>query len=168
MLESTIEELKAFSLNKIEEGIRQHELFKGDKAPEKGKIVYLIHDKTQLDKCKKIQKMLEKSGYEVINSNFKGSPDEIRAQHSSNLKRCDASLIYYGNENEEWIKSKQKDLLKSLGLGREKPISPQAILIENESQMDESLALGHNALILQSDKSFSSKVMEPFLSQLEK
>jgi hypothetical protein len=36
------------------------------------------------------------------------------------------------------LKSKQKELLKSLGLGREKPISPQAILIENEIQLKES------------------------------
>ena len=76
-------------------------------------------------------------------------------------------IAYYGNRNEDWVKSKQKDLVKSLGLGRDKPISPQAILIENESQLDESLQLDKNALILQSSKRFSAKIMEPFLAQLK-
>jgi hypothetical protein len=88
--------------------------------------------------------------------------------HNENLRKCDATLIYYGKENEEWVKSKQQDLLKSLGLGRDKPISPQAILIENESQLDESLGLDEKALILQSSKRFTPKIMEPFLAQLEK
>ena len=104
----------------------------------------------------------------MITSDFSGNPDEIRIRHNENLKRCDASLIYYGHENEDWIRSKQKDLLKSAGLGREKPISPQAVLIENEAQLDESMKLDNKAIILQNSKRFSAKVMEPFLAQLEK
>ena len=118
-------------------------------------------------KCKKIEDFLITNGFEVITSDFKGNPDEIRIKHNDNLRKCDATLIYYGNRNEDWVKSKQKDLVKSLGLGREKPISPQAILIENESQLDESLQLDKNALILQSSKRFSAKIMEPFLAQLK-
>jgi hypothetical protein len=110
---------------------------------------------------------LEKNGYQVITSNFEGNPDDIRTKHNDNLKRCDATLIYYGNENEGWIKSKQKELLKSLGLGREKPISPQAILIENESQLKDSLGIDEKAIILQGQNQFSPKIMEPFLAKLK-
>jgi hypothetical protein len=53
-------------------------------------------------------------------------------------------------------------------LGREKPISPQAVLIENEAQLDESMKLDNKSIILQNSKRFSAKVMEPFLAQLEK
>ena len=128
----------------------------------------MIHDKLEAGKCKKIESFLLNSGYDVITSDFEGNPDEIRTRHNDNLRRCDATLIYYGNENEEWIRSKQKDLLKSLGLGRDKPISPQAILIENESQLNESLGLDQKALVLQSGKRITAKMMEPFLTQLEK
>jgi len=165
LLETTIEELKAFVINKISDEIDQHERLTGSKK--EGKIIYLIHDQSEAKKIKKIENFLLTNGYEVIATDFTGNPDEIRTRHNDNLRRCDATLIYYGKENEEWIRSKQKDLLKSLGLGRDKPISPQAILIENESQLDESLGLDENALILQSSKKFTPKIMEPFLAQLE-
>lgn len=168
LLETTIEELKAFVIHKIQSELDHHEKFTGNKKVDKGKIIYLIYDQSEAKKCKKIESYLTTNGYEVITSDFSGNPDENRTRHNDNLKRCDASLIYYGNENEEWIRSKQKDLLKSLGLGRDKPISPQAILIENESQLDESLGLDEKSIILQSSKRFSPKIMEPFLAQLEK
>ena len=166
LLETTIEELKAFVINKIKDELDQYQRLTGTKK--ESKIIYLIHDQSEAKKIKKIEKFLQTNGYEVIVSDFSGNPDELRTRHNDNLKKCDASLIYYGKENEEWMRSKQKDLLKSLGLGRDKPISPQAILIENESQLDESLGIDENALILQSAKRFTPKVMEPFLAQLEK
>lgn len=58
--------------------------------------------------------------------------------------------------------------MKSLGLGRNKPISPQAILIENETQLNEVLGMDNKAMILHSNNSFSPKVIEPFLAQLAK
>jgi hypothetical protein len=167
LLETSIEELKAFVINKINDEIVQHQKFSKTAGIESEKIVYLIHDQEVSGKCKKIKDYLITNGYKVITSDFKGNPDEIRTKHNDNLRKCDATLIYYGNTNEDWVKSKQKDLVKSLGLGREKPISPQAILIENESQLDESLKLDKSALILQSSKRFSTKIMEPFLAQLK-
>ncbi|MCK5701731.1 MAG: hypothetical protein KAI29_11280, partial [Cyclobacteriaceae bacterium] len=167
LLETSIEELKAFVINKIQDSIGHHEGIYGGKKPEKGKIIYLINDKNEARKCKKIENFLEKNGYEVITSNYKGNPDEIRNRHNDNLRNCDATLIYYGKESEEWIKSKQKDLLKSLGLGRDKPINPQAIIIENESQLDDILGLDKSAIILQAHKRFTPKDMEPFLAKLE-
>ncbi|MCG8308440.1 MAG: hypothetical protein MI975_13685 [Cytophagales bacterium] len=167
LLETTIEELKTFVINKIHEELNKRRQLTGSGDKERNKIIYLIYDKSEAHKCKKIENYLLSNGYEVISSNFSGNPDEIRTKHNEYLRKCDAALIYYGNENEEWMKSKQKDLLKSLGLGRKKPINPQAILIENESQLDESLGLNEKAMILQSHKRFSPKVIEPFLARLE-
>jgi len=166
LLETTIEELKAFVINKIEERRKNHDKVYGASKEER-KLIYLIHEKNDSLKCKKIEDYLEKNGYDVITSNFEGNPDDIRSRHNDNLKRCDATLIYYGHDNEGWIKSKQKELLKSLGLGREKPISPQAILIENEAQLSESLGIEDEAMILQNQKRFSVKVIEPFLEKLK-
>ncbi len=167
LLESSIEELKTFVINKIDKSLDQHERIYGGKKQENKKIIYLIHDKSESKKCNKIREYLENSGYEVITSDFEGNPNEIRIRHNDNLKKCDAALISYDGENEDWIKSKQKDLMKSLGLGRKKPISPQAILVEDESQLNEILGIGQKALILQDKKKFTPKVMEPFLIQLE-
>ncbi len=167
LLESSIEELKAFVINKIDNDLENHAKIFGGQKFDKEKIIYLIHDQSEVNKCKKIETLLNKNGYDVILSEFEGNPDEIRNKHNENLKRCDATLIYYGKENDGWIKSKQNDLLKSLGLGRDKPISPQAIIIENESQLDESLGIDKGSLILQSQKRFTPNVIEPFLAKLK-
>ena len=167
LLETTIEELKAFVIYKIQVGKSHHEQIIGSKKPDAGKIIYLINDKSEAIKCKKIEDYLKRSGYEVITSSFNGDPDEIRTRHNDNLRKCDDTLIYYGRENEGWIKSKQNDLLKSLGLGRNKPINPQAIIIENESQLDDILGIDKKALILQTHKRFTPKDMDPFLAKLK-
>ncbi len=164
LLETTIEELKAFTINKLEKG---KETLGLTPTHPKGKIIYLIYDKTENKKCKKIVSYLEKHGYEVLTSIFEGDPDSIRNVHNDYLKRCDATLIYYGKTNEDWMKSKLKDLLKVLGMGRDKPISPQAILIEDERQLDESLGIDKEALILKNTGDFSPKIIEPFLSKLD-
>ena len=167
LLETPLEELKAFVIKKIQEGVSEYNRFYKKEEAEKRKIIYLIYDKSEAQKCKKIHDYLIKSGYDVITSDFEGTPDEIRIKHNDSLKRCDATLIYYGNDNEEWIRSKQKDLMKSLGLGREKPIFPQAILVENSSQLEDILNPDKEALILQNTKRFSVKVIEPFLEKLK-
>jgi hypothetical protein len=91
----------------------------------------------------------------------------LRATHAENLKKCDATLIYYGRENERWIRSKQKELLKSMGMGRIKPMGPQAILIENEFQLNKSLKLNEEAMILHGSEVFSPEIIEPFLEKLK-
>jgi hypothetical protein len=82
------------------------------------------------------------------------------------LRICDATIIYGRNKGEDWVKSKYKDLLKSLGLGRSKPISPQAILVENEQKIEDFLGLSDNALVLHNSGSVTDEVMKPFLNQL--
>lgn len=64
------------------------------------------------------------------------------------------------------MKSKFKDMLKSLGLGREKPISPQAILVEDEYQLDELIGMSKEALVIQKSGRITQKDIEPFLSKL--
>ncbi len=53
----------------------------------------------------------------------------IREDHVENLKMCNAAIIYYGNANEIWLRSKTRDFLKVNGYGREKPLSVKAIYI---------------------------------------
>ncbi len=165
LLETSLEELKAYALNKIEEGVLKHQKLSGEHKID-SKVIYLIHERADIEKCTQIKEYLVKKGFDVILSNFDGNPDDIRITHNENLKKCDAALIYYANNNEGWIKSKQKEILKSLGLGRHRPISPQAILVENEMQLNESIGIDENAMILQNSREFSPQIMEPFLSKL--
>lgn len=166
LLETNIEELKVFISNKLDRE-RENEEYAIYTRDKKNKVIYLICDKEDNKKCKPLENYLYKCGYEVVASNFEGSPEAVREQHNENLKKCDATLIYYAGDNEKWMKSKLQDLLKSLGLGRNKPISPQAIFIDSDEKFDEIIDLKKDTLVLQNQGKFSPKTLDPFLARLE-
>jgi len=166
LLETNIEELKVFISNKLERQ-KEEEEFAVYTNEKKNKVIYLICDKEDNKKVKPLEKYLNKCGYDVIASDFEGTPDEVRIQHNNNLKKCDATLIYYAGDNEKWMKSKLQDLLKSLGLGRNKPISPQAIFIDSVEQLEEQVEVKTDTMVLQNKGRFSPKSLDPFLERLE-
>ncbi len=165
LMETGVEELKTYILEKLS-GHQYTESSKSTNAAPESKIIYLICDKEGLSQCSTIKEMLELGGHRVLLSKLEGNPNEIRHEHNQNLKTCDATLIYCKNTNDEWVRSKVKDLLKSLGLGREKPINPQAIIVDNESKIEEMLGLSDDALVLHNSGVITADVIEPFLTKL--
>jgi hypothetical protein len=165
ILEVGIEELKEFIIGKIFKTGNELNVSINTSQTEH-KSIYLICDKKGYRQCEEIKTFLEQMGHEVLLSKFDGNPEEVRLSHSVNLKKCDAALMYCGKNNEEWMRSKFKDILKSLGLGREKPISPQAILVEDEFQLDEIVGLSKEALVIQRSGKDTQEAIEPFLSKL--
>jgi hypothetical protein len=92
-------------------------------------IVYLICDVLDLEDIKPLEDYLFSKGYEVVLPIFEGEESMIREDHVENLKMCNAAIIYYGNANEIWLRSKTRDFLKINGYGREKPLAVKAIYI---------------------------------------
>ncbi len=92
-------------------------------------IVYLICDVLDLEDIKPLEDHLFSKGYEVVLPIFEGEESMIREDHVENLKMCNAAIIYYGNANEIWLRSKTRDFLKINGYGREKPLAVKAIYI---------------------------------------
>src|SRR5690606_28442474 len=107
------EELKGFISNRISNyrsRVRESEGY--DKTK---KVIYLICDTNEAKKYRHIEKFLNDNGFDVISSNFEGSPDEIRNRHMQNLRQCDGTLIYFSGDNSNWMKSKLLDISKALG-----------------------------------------------------
>lgn len=96
-------------------------------------IVYLICDVLDLDDIKPLEDYLFNQGYEVVLPIFEGEESMIREDHVENLKMCNAAIIYYGNANEIWLRSKTRDFLKINGYGREKPLALKAVYISGPS-----------------------------------
>ncbi len=165
LLESNIEELKGFISNKITE-YRASETEVSSKK-KSTKVIYLICNKSEREKSKPIEKFLNSNGYKVITSIFEGSPNEIRTEHFKNIRRCDATLLYYGGSNENWMKSKLQDLSKSLGFDSERPAAPQAVIIDSEKKFDDLFASRRNTMVLYSKGESTEKSLEPFLAQLQ-
>ncbi|MCC5932556.1 MAG: hypothetical protein JJU28_25145 [Cyclobacteriaceae bacterium] len=170
ILECSIEEFKSFLLKSVSQLINGGSI-KDDvvKQDYNGKLVYLIFDQDDHDKAFEIRDLLMKNGHKVILSDFQGTPEEVRSKHNESLKYCDATLIYHGNDNDRWVKSKLKDLAKALGLGREKPIFPQAIITDDSDLNIDTTTAPFETLILQKqDNQLDNNFLGPFLASLNK
>jgi len=166
ILECPIETLKGFIISKIKENQKRHEpaLLTGD---DKKKSIYLICDITERDECTPISDFLEGKGFEVIFSNFDGELLQIRDRHIKNLQECDGTLIYYGKNNENWVKSKLFDSVKALGLGRSKDKNPTAIIVDSNKKVDLDLYFDMENLILLKNQKVNKSSFKSFLNQLE-
>jgi hypothetical protein len=91
--------------------------------------VYLICDMTDIDAIKPLEDYLFDHGCEVVIPIFEGDESQIREDHVENLKMCDAVIIFYGNANELWLRSKMRDFMKINGYGRTKPLQAKAVYL---------------------------------------
>ncbi len=167
VLEIPIEELKNFINNLVEERNQSNEtssLFDTGKR----KKIYFICSKNEYDQCEPIGELLEEEGYEIVYSNFEGELIKIRDQHNRHLKECDGTLIYYGNNSENWVKSKLFDSVKAMGMGREKDKNPTAVIVDSNKKVDLDLYLDSDKLILYKGKQITKEAFKSFLSQLNK
>ncbi len=98
-------------------------------SEKKAKLIYLICDMQDMDLIKPLEDVLYDNGHEVVIPIFDGEESQIREDHIENLKICDAVIIFYGNANELWLRSKMRDFLKISGYGREKPLDIKAVYI---------------------------------------
>jgi hypothetical protein len=166
VLEIPIEELKGF-INaliswRIEAWEKSAVITKNRK-----KSIYFICDEQQRKQCTPIGKMLESQGYSVVFSNFEGELLTIRNRHLKNLNECDGTIIYYGNNNQNWVKSKLIDSVKALGMGRIKGSNPTAIIVDSEKQIDLDLYFETDKLMYLKNDKVTKETFEPFLSRLE-
>jgi hypothetical protein len=132
-------------------------------------LIYLIHDKRDGAQSKDIEKYLIAQGYKVVSPTYEGDLVDLRYIHQENLRRCDASIIFFGSSNEDWIKTKLQDLLKAPGFGRIKPLQAKAVYIQGEKEgVDLDQFEKNNAMVLGKNGSFSPDHLKPFINKLAK
>jgi len=166
ILDCPIETLKSYIFGKINEyDSMQDQVFAPSK--ETSKSIYLICDKSDRKECEPITSFLEEKGYKVKYSNFDGPILQLRDDHIKNLKECDGTLIYHGKNNENWVKSKLFDSVKSLGLGRNKEKNPTAIIVDSNKKIDLDLYFDRENLIVFKDQKVNKTAFKSFLNQLE-
>lgn len=130
-------------------------------------IIYLITDKGDLKHSEPLQEYLKGEGFRVVSPSYEGDLIDIRYIHQENLRRCDASIIYFGEATEEWIKTKLKDLLKAPGFGRNKPMKAKAVYLGGNKDVDLGIYKKNNALILGNNGVFKPDDLSPFLDRLK-
>ncbi|MEQ9467848.1 MAG: DUF4062 domain-containing protein [Ekhidna sp.] len=139
-----------------------------EKKDEKTKMIYLIADKRDVNEIDDIQTYLKKQGFNVVSPSYEGDLVDLRYIHQENLRRCDASIIYFGQATEEWIKTKLQDLLKAPGFGREKPLTAKAVYFKGQKDVDMEHYKKNNAMVLGNNGgTFNPDHLKPFLTKME-
>jgi hypothetical protein len=131
-----------------------------------GTVVYVMFDRLDRDKVKPIIEYLTKKGLHVVTSLYDGDLIDLRYLHQENLRRCDATFIYYGGSSIEWIKTKLQDILKAPGFGRVKSMRVNAVYLEDKSKFEKNNIKTNDAMIL-GDGDFKPDSIELFLTKLE-
>lgn len=168
VLQISLQELKSIIREELVTGgrFKKKEIANLEQLPEDGSLVYFIYDKLDREGAKPIETYLKEKGVNVVSSIFEGDLVDLRYLHQENLRRCDASLIYYGNSSEDWIKTKLQDLLKAPGFGRVKPFKVRAVYIGDKSKANTESIEKNKAMVL-GDGAFTPQTIEPFLAKLE-
>ncbi|MBC6409316.1 MAG: DUF4062 domain-containing protein [Ekhidna sp.] len=140
----------------------------GRKEDDQAKMIYLIADKRDIKQIDKLQDYLKKKGFHVVSPSYEGDLVDLRYIHQENLRRCDASIIYFGEATEDWIKTKLQDLLKAPGFGRKKPLKAKAVYFDGQKDVDLEHYKKNNALVLGNNGGFfTPEHLKPFLTKIK-
>ena len=172
VLQIPLQELKSIVRDELVTGGRfktKREIkgFEPAEKEEESKMIYLIADKRDVRSINQLREYLEAQGYNVVSPSYEGDLVDLRYIHQENLRRCDASIIYYGDATEEWIKTKLQDLLKAPGFGRDKPMEAKAVYFNGKKDVDLEHYKRNNAMVLGNDGSdFAPEFVRPFLTKI--
>jgi TIR domain len=91
--------------------------------------IYLMCDEPDSNTVSVVENYLFDKRYEVILPPSDGDGGRVLQLHKDSLLVCDATLIYYGNSNESWYRSKLIDLIKAKVWGRTTPMLCKGVFI---------------------------------------
>jgi hypothetical protein len=103
----------------------------------------------------------------VILPAFEGDETELREDHESNLRDCDALLIFYGSAGELWLRRKIGEVSKSAAMGRTKPILATGVCMAPPMTAAKGRFRTHQAMIIPMPEGFRVEAVAAFLAKLE-
>ncbi|QDL10664.1 hypothetical protein DP113_24570 [Brasilonema octagenarum UFV-E1] len=124
LLQTSLEELKTIIKDKLNSKPQPPKEVIAEDGPLR---VYLICDQRDLEAIAPLDDYLYNQGFEVILPLFEGDEAQVRQDHQEQLQMCDAVIIYCGNIQELWLRTKLGDLRKIYGYGRSKPMLAKGI-----------------------------------------
>lgn len=98
--------------------------------------IYLISEEEAVGSVDQLYSTLALSGLKVYTMDYEEQIG-IYARHLRYLRDCDGIIILHQGNNDYWLNSKLRDLIKSQGLGRKGPY--KKVVISSFSEPDEQL-----------------------------
>ncbi|HSS51221.1 MAG TPA: hypothetical protein VLX28_19950 [Thermoanaerobaculia bacterium] len=174
LLEIPLEDLKSLIHRKLEppEPKREPRQEKENAAapgPDGPARIYLLCDQQDEEAARTLEGFLFDRGFEVVLPLFAEDEAEARLDHEESLSSCDAVLLYYGEAGEPWLRRKLRELQKSAGLGREKPLLARGIYLAPPVTPQKERFRTLEALVLRGPaEGFSPAALDPFLAEIER
>ena len=109
--------------------------------------LYLLYDSRDANAVTPWADLLFQN-FEVIHPVFEGSETDLREYHAENLRSCDGVLMFYGAGNELWLRGKLREIQKSPGYGRTKPLPAVAVALIPPRTPEKERFRTHEALVI--------------------
>jgi hypothetical protein len=166
LLQTGLEELKTVIQDKLEPPKEQKAspLDTGSSEPTR---IYFIHDQQDQDAVQPLDDYLFEHNCEVLRPLFVGDEAQVSAEHQANLSDCDATLIYYGQVEEVWLRGKLRDLVKARGYRYGTPFLATAIYVAGPSTPQKQRYRTRDVnTVIKNFAEFYPDSLEPFLSMI--
>lgn len=129
--------------------------------------IYLVCDQADLEASRPVEDFLFDQGYEVLPTLFEEDEVQARLDHEENLCTCDAVLLFQGQASEMWLRRKLREVQKSAGLGRQRPLLAQGLYLAAPRTPEKERFRTLEAQVLREPASgFSPGVLAPFLDAI--
>ena len=167
LIEGSLEEFKTAVFDKLRQmelpqKVAQNEL-------EQEKKIFLICDERDRKASIPLRKYLKSQNFEVTIPLFEGDPADIRTDTEEHLRTADAIILFYGEGDAFWKRSKQNEIKKLSQYGREKPLLATFIYLAHPDSADKmDMIEMEEEDMINGMGDFSPEVMEQFMKQLEK
>ena len=128
--------------------------------------LYLLYDPRDAAAISPWTEFLFKE-FEVIHPVFEGDEADVRNCHEDNLRNCDGVLIFYGAANEFWLRQKLREVQKSPGYGRTKPMPVVGICLVPPKTPAKDRFATHDAMVISQSDGFSPDPLQPFVARVK-
>ncbi|MFC2138269.1 hypothetical protein ACFLTE_08850, partial [Bacteroidota bacterium] len=128
-------------------------------------FIYIIHEKEDAKNCAPIIQILAKKGFKIETTSYDDEEIKNLESHLGKLIKSEAIIIYYGIENDQWLYTKLKELMKVPGYGREKPFAAKILITKNDvSSINNNLLKGVDII----NKEVSEKTLKSLFDKIGK
>jgi hypothetical protein len=100
---------------------------------------------------------------------FEGDPADIRTDTEEHLRTAEAIILFYGEGDAFWKRSKQNEIKKLSQYGREKPLLASFIYLAHPDSADKmDMIEMEEEDMINGMGDFSAEIMQEFMKQLDK
>jgi hypothetical protein len=148
---------------------KESELKKGSEEEEQGlSSLYLIAENYDVPFLKKLESHLQEQNFR-INKLIPDPPNvNLYSLHKKYLVDSSAVLVYYDQENSNWLNSKLSDILKAPGFGKKEPFQAKALIMDEKLESNIYSMTPDLKIIKFNNKGYQPEILDSFINQFRK